>query len=238
MHENGMRMGVTLLNSVEWREMFAGLDALLRYAAGDRLKEGAPVSVTRAPRYVPDGYDPERRWLIGHQLFFALVQGVIVGINCYLERREDPDADAAIRVATAFMRSSASAIKFTSDFGPVDYEARIRTAMAPPSVRAGFSGLQTRDHAHLVGLFGRVRAAAAEVGPGPAGDAFEEFVEATVTAYEAHKFICARFGGEVLPSLRMAAASRGRTTQSGVSALRQLMRSRLFALGKGGGDST
>jgi hypothetical protein len=236
-HENGLRMGVTLLDKVEWRELFAGLDAILRYAAGDRLKKGVPVSVTQAPRHVPDGYDPERRWLIGHQLFFALLQGVSVGINCYLEARDDPDADAAVRVATAFMRSSAAAIKFTSDFGPVDYEARIRPAMAPPSVRAGFSGLQTRDHAHLVGLFGRLRATAAECGPGPASDAFEEFVEATVMAYEAHKFICARFGGDVLPSLRMAAASRGRTTQSGVAALRQLMRSRLFALGKGGGDS-
>ncbi|BCB78763.1 hypothetical protein GCM10022251_78420 [Phytohabitans flavus] len=233
-------MGVTILDPVEWQEMFAGLDALLRYAAGDRLKEGVPVVLRRAPRHTPAGYDPERRWLVGHQLFFALLQGVIVGLNCYLEASAaggDPDddeaaadADAAVRVAAAFMRSSAAAIKFAADFGPVDYEARIRPAMSPPSVREGFSGLQTRDHAHLIRLFARLRATAAAHGEGPAGEAFEQFVEATVTAYEAHKFICARFGGEVLPSLRMAAASRGRSTQAGLTALRQLMRARLFAL--------
>jgi hypothetical protein len=239
-HENGLAMGVSMLDPVEWREMFAGLDALLRYAAGDRLKDGAPVVVRPAPRHTPAGYDPERRWLIGHQLFFALLQGVIVGLNCYLEASAadggEPDgeaaadADGAVRLAAAFMRSSASAIKLTADFGPVDYDARIRPAMSPPSVREGFSGLQTRDHAHLVGLFARLRATPAAHGQGPAGAAFEQFVEATVTAYEAHKFICARFGGDVLPSLRMAAASRGRSTQAGVTALRQLMRARLFAL--------
>jgi len=231
-------MGVSILDPVEWQEMFAGLDALLRYAAGDRLKEGVPIVLRPAPRHTPAGYDPERRWLIGHQFFFALLQGVIVGINCYLEASADDregeeaaaDADAAVRVAAAFMRSSAAAIKFTADFGPVDYDARIRPAMSPPSVRAGFSGLQTRDHAHLISLFARLRGSTAAHGQGPAGEAFEQFVEATVTAYEAHKFICARFGGDVMPSLRMAAASRGRTTQAGLTALRQLMRARLFAL--------
>ncbi|GAB3521141.1 hypothetical protein GCM10027575_49940 [Phytohabitans suffuscus] len=239
MHENGLAMGVSILDPVEWQEMFAGLDALLRYASGDRLKEGVPVVLRPAPRHALAGYDPERRWLVGHQLFFALLQGVIVGLNCYLEAgsaADDPDdeaaadADAAVRVAAAFMRSSAAAIKFTSDFGPVDYDTRIRPAMSPPAVREGFSGLQTRDHAHLISLFARLRATAAARGEGPAGEAFEQFVEATVTAYEAHKFICARFGGDVLPSLRMAAASRGRSTQAGITALRQLMRARLFAL--------
>ena len=241
-HENGLAMGVSILDPVEWQEMFAGLDALLRYAAGDRLKEGVPVVLRPAPqRHNPDGYDPERRWLIGHQFFFALIQGVIVGLNCYLEASEwqedgDPDgeaaadADAAVRVAAAFMRSTAAAIRFTSDFGPVDYDARIRPAMSPPSVREGFSGLQTRDHAYLIRLFSRMRSTAAAHGHGPASEAFEQFVDATVTAYEAHKFICARFGGDVLPSLRMAAASRGRSSQAGVTALRQLMRARLFAL--------
>lgn len=239
-HENGLAMGLSIVDPVEWQEMFAGLDALLRYAAGDRLKEGVPVALRPAPRNAQAGYDPELRWLIGHQFFFALVQGVIVGINCYLSASAaggaDPDgeaaadADGAVRVAAAFMRSTAAAIKFTSDFGPVDYDTRIRPAMAPPSVREGFSGLQTRDHAHLIGLFARLRASAAAHGDGPAGEAFEQFIEATVTAYEAHKFICARFGGDVLPSLRMAAASRGRSTQAGVTALRQLMRARLFAL--------
>ncbi|MDQ7909210.1 hypothetical protein RB614_32280 [Phytohabitans sp. ZYX-F-186] len=230
-------MGVSILDPVEWQEMFAGLDALLRYAAGDRLKEGVPVVLRPAPRHVRAGYDPERRWLVGHQFIFALLQGVIVGLNCYLEAGgDDPDgeaaadANAAVLVAAAFMRSSAAAIKFTADFGPVDYDARIRPAMSPPSVREGFSGLQTRDHAYLVSLFTRLRETAAAHGEGVAGEAFEQFVEATVTAYEAHKFICSRFGGDILPSLRMAAASRGRSTQSGVTALRQLMRARLFAL--------
>ena len=186
-----------------------------------------------APPHLRDGYDPERRWLIGHQLFFAVLQGVVVGLNCFNRAAAEGDkegATEAMSLATALMHSSAVAITFTSDFGPVDYEARIRPAMEPPAVRPGFSGLQTRDHAHLVSLFGRVRSTLVDLGTGMAGGFFEEFVDATVTAYDAHRYVCARFGGDVLPSLRMAAASRGRTTQAGVDALRLIMRRRLFSL--------
>jgi hypothetical protein len=232
-HDNGTKMGVTTLNEREWQQLFIGLNAILRYAVGQPAKEPDPVSVPAVPQRTSDGYDPERRWLVGHQLFFAIAQGAIVSLNCFTRAAGGGDergAAAAIGVASAFMRSSAVAIKFCADFGAVDYEARVRPAMAPPAVQAGFSGLQTRDHAFLVGLFGRLRSAG---GPGPGGlirDAFEEFVGATVGAYEAHKYVCARFGGDVLPSLRMAAASSGRTTQSGVSALHLIMRRRLFSL--------
>src|SRR5260221_7453410 len=96
--------------------------------------------------------------------------------------------------------------------------------MAPPVVRAGFSGLQTRDHAHLVRLFGSLTPV---LRSGAAGEGHPEFVEALVSAYAAHEFICARFRGDVLPSLRMAAASGGRTRRTGVEVIRELMHARL-----------
>jgi hypothetical protein len=230
---NGQRMGVTTLDAGEWQQLFAGLDGILRYAAGDDARASDSVPVAPVGRQVVDGYDPEARWRIGHQLFFAILQTAIVALNCFaraVARDDERDAAAALQVAGAVMRSSAAAIKFASDFGPVDYEIWIRPAMAPPAVQAGFSGLQTRDHAYLVSMFTGLRTVAAGLRPGQVGTCFEEFVEATISAYEAHKYVCAHFGGSVLPSLRMAAASHGRTNQSGVDALRQYMRVRLFAL--------
>jgi len=232
-YEDAVTMGVTTLDDREWQRLFLGLNAILQYAAGQPAKEPEPVQVRSVPVHLSDGYDPERRWLVGHQLFFAIVQGAIVGLNCYAaaaDGGDEWDASVAMGVASAFMRSSAVAIKFCGDFGPVDYQDRIRPAMAPPAVQAGFSGLQTRDHAFLVGLFGRLRSSGRPNRDGPIREAFEDFVDATVSAYEAHQYVCARFGGDVLPSLRMAAASGGRTTQSGVAALRLIMRRRLFSL--------
>jgi translation elongation factor EF-Tu-like GTPase len=97
--------------------------------------------------------------------------------------------------------------------------------MAPPVVRAGFSGLQTRDHTHLVRVFTALKPILARDSVRDA--AHEEFIDSVVSAYAAHEYICARFRGDVLPSLRMAATSRGRTQRSGVDVIRELMRARL-----------
>jgi hypothetical protein len=228
-YENCLSMGVTLFDDSDWELLFGGLVALLADVEGERHGFGASRAAPPLP--VPsqwrDGYDPALRWLIGHQLFFALIQGAIVGLNCFASARADrvmAEADLGLALAAAFMRSSAAAMRFTSDFAPEDYDATVRPAMAPPAVRAGFSGLQTRDHAHLVRLFGALKPV---LKAGGHGIAHEEFVESVIAAYAAHEFICARFRGDVLPSLRMAASSRGKTQRSGVEVIRDMMRIRL-----------
>ncbi len=135
------------------------------------------------------------------------------------------EADESLRFAAAFMRSSAAAMKLASDFATGDYERIVRPAMAPPRVRAGFSGLQTRDHAYLVRLFGTLKPVFLTVGR--TGEAHNEFIDSVLSAYAAHEFICARFRGDVLPSLRMEAASRGKTQRSGTAVIREMMRARL-----------
>ncbi len=239
-HENCLDMGVTLLAEPEWGLLFGGLQALLRVAGGEPAAAGrATGSVTgRTPALLSPalpwptgwltGYDPGKRWLVGHQLFFSLIQGAIVGLNCFANAKaagQTDEADEGLRFAAAFMRSSAAAMKLASDFAPRDYERTVRPAMAPPKVGAGFSGLQTRDHAYLVRLFGKLKPLFLTLGR--PGDAHGEFVESVVSAYAAHEFICARFRGDVLPSLRMEASSRGKTRRPGTAVIREMMRARL-----------
>jgi hypothetical protein len=237
-YENAATMGVTLLGESDWTLLFHGLQALIAFADGESptrdRSAAAPPMV--APQWT-DGYDPATRWLIGHQLFFALIQGSIVGLNCYASARlagSAGEAELGLRLTAAFMHSSASAMRFTSDFAAEDYEATVRPAMSPPLVRAGFSGLQTRDHAHLVRLFGALRPM---FSAGEPDAAHEDFVESVVAAYAAHEFICARFRGDVLPSLRMAATTRGATTRSGVDVIRDMMRARLRLVDPENGDT-
>ncbi len=236
-YENCLSMGVTLLDDREWHQLFGGLAMLLEFAAGPVVQGGTemPAAASPAPPEPAgwrDAYDPPVRWLVGHQLFFALIQGVIVGLNCFSQAaavEAISEADEGLTLAAVFMRSSAAAMKFASDFAPGDYETTVRMAMAPPKVREGFSGLQTRDHAYLVRMFGAVRPALTTLAG--RSEAHEEFVESVVSAYAAHEYICARFRGDVLPSLRMAAASRDRTDRTGVEVIREMMRARLALIG-------
>jgi hypothetical protein len=220
-YEDCLDMGVTLLAEPEWNLLFAGLDSLLRGAGG-----GPPA--LPAPAGWRAGYDPARRWLTGHQLFFSLIQGAIVGLNCFanaMTAGQKAEANEGLRFAAAFMRSSAVAMKLASDFAPEDYERTVRPDMAPPQVRAGFSGLQTRDHTYLVRLFGALKPVFLTLGP--TGTAQTELIDSVVSAYAAHEFICSRFRGDVLPSLRMEAASRGKTQRAGTAVIREMMRARL-----------
>ena len=234
-YENCLSMGVTLLDEEGWGQLFGGL-ALLPEVAG---LPAAALPAPPTPTGWRDAYDPPARWLVGHQLFFALIQGAIVGLNCFARAaavEAIPEANEGLALAAVFMRSSAAAMKFASDFAPDDYDATVRPAMAPPQVREGFSGLQTRDHAYLVRTFSAVKPALAPLAGRSAAHA--DFVESVVCAYAAHEYICARFRGDVLPSLRMAAASHDRTDRTGVEVIREMMHARLALIGtRAGSDS-
>jgi hypothetical protein len=91
--------------------------------------------------------------------------------------------------------------------------------MLPPQVGPGFSGLQTRDHQHLVRTFGEVRSALPRL---TITQGYKDFVAEVSELYDAHGYVCARFGGDRLPSLRMAAATNGRTDRSGVEVVREM----------------
>ena len=240
-YEDCLAGGVTLMDAVSWERLFAGLAQV----AG----AGVDVGVVRSPR-MPEpagwrsGYDPAARWLIGHQLFFALIQGSIVGLNCFAAAgaswsvEDEPTAQmaAGLEFAAVFMRAAAAAMRYASDFAPEDYDRTVRPDMAPPKVRAGFSGFQTRDHAYLVRLLAVLKPVFASLGGRIT--AHKELVDAVVSAYEAHEFICAHFRGDVLPSLRMAAAAHGRIDRAGVDVVRELMRNRLALVdppGRGSG---
>ena len=79
-HANAVTMGLTLLDDAGWTQLHDGLHAL-----------PAPTLVTQPAPPRPAGwrrgYDPTVRWLVGHQLFFALIQGTIIGLNCFWRDR-------------------------------------------------------------------------------------------------------------------------------------------------------
>ncbi|MDD9378477.1 hypothetical protein M8Z33_17810 [Streptomyces sp. ZAF1911] len=150
--------------------------------------------------------DPLTRWRLGHQVFFALIQALIVSVGCLHEYlKDDPDdVDGACRLiedATVLMIGSGTSMRYAGDFTSTHYTDSVRPAMMPPFINAKFSGLQVRDHRILLKLLNRVKPLLAT--PAPAVDkSYRQLLDAMSTAYDAHIAVCSRFGGDRESSLR------------------------------------
>jgi hypothetical protein len=109
-------------------------------------------------------------------------------------------------LATRLLGASAVAFVFAGEFSSSQYETQVRPSMEPPAVSGGFSGLMSADHHYLVSLLGVLRPELRDLPAELVAD-HRRFVAAMERVYEAHKYVCARFGGDRGASLRMSAAS-------------------------------
>jgi hypothetical protein len=169
-----------------------------------------------------------QRWRLGHQVFFAMIQSLIVLMSCAIDAFENEEllVNEIIDTAAIVMRGSAAALHFAGGFSSRSYAETVRPAMMPPHLEDKFSGLQSRDHRYLLVVLGRVKklVRATESGDLPSYRRFLSEVDAT---YHAHKHVCSRFGGDNEPSLRMSGDSGG----SAVEVLERLRIARLRQIG-------
>lgn len=182
------------LTDAQWRELLAAQDLVLA-AAGEPLPASQPSGVMSDASGL-------RRWQIGHWLFFTLVQGLIVAVSAVREAAGRGDAlemRASLDLASVLTLTSAAAMHYASDFPVEVYERAVRPSMAPPFAPPGFSGLQGRDHRHLIREFGLLRGLPIDLAS--LGTAYADFVAAVRVLHGAHRRVCARFVDDQ-PSLR------------------------------------
>jgi hypothetical protein len=197
----------TRMSWTQWSGLCTAFHAMLSLVTGVGTS-AAPVRVPEPP-LLRWHLDPHRRWRVGHHVFFALTQGVIIALSCFRQACADGDIDLAarmLRLATRLLTASAAAFVFTAEFSAAQYHSQVRPSMEPPDVSAGFSGLLSPDHRYLVKLLGALRPQLLDLPPCLAPP-HRSFVMAMGTVYEAHKYVCARFGGDRSASLRMSEAS-------------------------------
>lgn len=200
-----------------------GFTELLADLAGAAPGDPAP---TRAKSASAKQVDPMRRWIVGHQVFTALTQGILYALQAFetaaTGRDEAAAAAAGLVLAAGLLRASAAAFRFTGDFPASAYRDVVRPSMTPPHVGAGFSGLLSADHRRLIQVLGRLRPLMAEAAVrfAPQHAALTAGLQ---LAYDDHKFVCARFDGAAGPSLRGKQAEHG----SGVEQLERFRVARL-----------
>lgn len=191
-----------------WHDLRGAFDALMAFvgsARGTAAGDAAPTASaeTRGNR------DALRRWLLGHHVFMALIQGLIVATNCFASAFQDGDLEQAERsldLAAVLMQGSASALRFTGEFDGDEYQDFVRPTMMPPNAPAGLSGLWSNDHAYLVKNLARMRKTFKEL-EGPLAASRDRLAAALESAYGAHRFVCSRFVGDEETSLLMSADS-------------------------------
>ena len=148
--------------------------------------------------------DPGRRWTVGHQIFAALTQGLLfalIGLEAALPGDDTAKVAAWCRLAVDLLCASAAALRFTGDFQPDAYRDLIRPRMAPPYMAEGFSGLLSADHRHLVRIMKHLRPCMGDVATRLPNE-HARFVAALQQVYDDHRYVCARFDGAAVTSLR------------------------------------
>lgn len=217
------------LTPKQWGDLHTAFRSLLHLIGQDE-----PVTKNWANQKIMNGshsgFDERgaiRRWIQGHHVFLILIQGLIISLNCFESAFNDgvlEEGLSALELATALMNGSSAALHHAGDFPPSIYSETVRPTMMPPNVLPGMSGILARDHRHLVKVLHSQRPLYGKLKP-PLTQKYIEFVTAFGCAYEAHKLVCAHFGGAERPSLLNEKAQ-----QSGVELLDELKHNRLKGL--------
>jgi hypothetical protein len=152
--------------------------------------------------------NPKRRWTVGHQLFFVVIQGVIMGLDELtraIERHDTASIRRSLADTTSLMHLSATAMQYTGDFSKEAYESVVR-----PSMPETFSGLDNLDHAWLMKFMSVMKRSSAAVLERDFAVEFAAFRQSINDAYDAHIWVCERFvGGKA--SLRTSSSEMSAT---------------------------
>ncbi|MEV6527162.1 FAD-dependent oxidoreductase [Longispora sp. NPDC051575] len=166
------------------------------------------------------------RWQVGHQRFFVMLQLLAVAVRQVRRATDVAGENEAVRLFAWLCRSSAHAMRYAADF-PAELYDEIRVTMVPPTVNVGFSGLQTRDHNELVAQFRTLKRSGTVDRLAP--ESATALHAAVREMYDAHIWVCDRFGGGSGLSLLMEHTSAGKQ-ESGVASAVKLARQRLTHL--------
>jgi len=168
-----------------------------------------------------------QRWQVGHHLFFAYVQSLILICDKLQKQVDAGDLKAArssIEEATCLLWGVSVTFKLTGGFSQAAYDGYVRPNMFEAS--EGFSGMWAQDHDYLVKKTMRQLKPVFANPPEELAPAVQKFRQAFAIMYDSHKYVCDKFeGGQ--PSLLMGEAAQ----KTAAEMIDTFKRNRLLVLG-------
>jgi hypothetical protein len=144
-------------------------------------------------------------WKRYHWLFFVFLQGNIL---CMLHLRKEMRKENMVQVGvilklmSQLMLASGSSMIFAGVSDSQEYEDEIRPTMMPPNVKSpDFSGLMSYDHSYLMNLWNKDKKLF-KLMPSFLDSAYQEFIDGHKFLALAHQFVCNKYGGHQIGSLR------------------------------------
>jgi len=157
------------------------------------------MTVVEATRLSPSQRVAVRRWKLGHHSFHVLLVGMntrLYEVADQLEEEEWEAASAAMLDLARLYDAATAAMRYTSDFDPIEYETLLRPSMMPPFTSPGFSGLYNREHAVMMGGVRQIRTFMKDHEDGVpelALAAWERLREAQQANVDNHMLVCRKF---------------------------------------------
>lgn len=149
--------------------------------------------------------NPKLTWQGFHWSFFINIQGLILALRRFehhLDRDEIYAAKQELITATDLMLASSASMILAGSFSKQEYEEQVRSSMTPPYVKsADFSGLMSWEHSALIRIWKKLTPIFTNL-PSELQVQHEGFTAAYLNLAEAHKAVCAKFGGADSGSLR------------------------------------
>ncbi|WP_182356156.1 hypothetical protein [Komagataeibacter europaeus] len=121
------------------------------------------------------------RWKVGHQIFFILIQGVLLCSRIISNESDPKKVDKFVQDLRGVLIASSFAMEFAGDMLPADYISVVRPHMS--QVSPSFSGLFLEDHAVMLIEFKNINQ---RIG----ADSRSGLVSIVSELYEAHASVC------------------------------------------------
>jgi hypothetical protein len=145
---------------------------------------------------------PMVRWVVGHQIFAMLSQGLIYSFRALGQAIRSGNNDEILRwadLSICLLRGSGAAFVWTGDFSTEEYMNTVRPSMMPPVSSLNLSGLMSIDHRVFVQTV-RDLTPALKALHEHHPDRHDRLRQELSEVYSRHIHVCERFVGE-RPSL-------------------------------------
>lgn len=149
------------------------------------------------------------RWEKGHQLFFVLIQDLVLvhkRLSRALMEQDWPAVSDALCDAEELWWSCATAFHHTGDFTREVFNNTVRPSMEPPNEQEGFSGMWSADHMALIVALGKLRPSLESL-PSNLKRRHRRYLWALTAMYQSHAWVCVFHAGTG-PSIKDLAAEK------------------------------
>lgn len=172
--------------------------------------------------------DPLKRWMLGHYLFFSIIQVLILVHNSILLKKKDssPWQGSLWKAGNLFFVSIA-AFQYGTNYSSLNYQENVRPSMGLAHFPSGFSDLNSIDHRALLSCIKKVRTSKIF---DTSAKSHIYYRNAISSVYDNHSHVCAKAVGKSTSLLQNAGDTESSASLTAPELIRKVYKKRTLKL--------